>query len=252
LRRIALTVGAVVLVAACGEARPPASDPTGIAWELTSGTVDGVPITLVEGYPITLSLIDEAVVGTSACNGYAGTYVISGDSLEFSGMGGTEMACSPAQVMESESEYLAALMMVESFTIGEDLTLTGEGVELVYHRIPPVPTADLTGTVWVLDGLVDGDVVSSVMGDRATLELFTDGSIIGSTGCRGLTGRYVVTGAEVQLPELAAEGECPGDLQAQDSHVVDVLGDGFRAEVDGRTLTLAAAGDQGLIYRAEG
>ena len=35
------------------------------------------------------------------------------------------------------------------------------------------------------------------------------------------------------MPELAAEGDCPPDLQAQDSHVISVLGDGFRASVDG-------------------
>jgi hypothetical protein len=34
--------------------------------------------------------------------------------------------------------------------------------------------------------------------------------------------------------------------------VVTVLGDGFRAVVDDRTLTLTSLGEQGLVYRDEG
>ena len=133
----------------------------------------------------------------------------------------------------------------------ENLTLSGEGVELVFAALPPVPTADLTGTVWVLESLVDEDSVSSVGGDRATLELFSDNSMLGSTGCRDLHGRYEMTGAEVTMPELAAEGECPPDLQAQDSHVISVLGDGFRASVEGQVLNLTSSGGLGLVYRAQ-
>jgi hypothetical protein len=51
---------------------------------------------------------------------------------------------------------------------------------------------------------------------------------------------------------MSAEGECPEDLAQQDSHVVTVLGDGFRAVVDDRTLTLTSLGEQGLVYRDEG
>jgi heat shock protein HslJ len=154
--------------------------------------------------------------------------------------------------MTSEQMYLEAFNRVQAFSMGEDtLTLTGEGVELVFVALAPVPTADLTGTVWVLDSLVQGDSVSSVMGERATLELFTDGSMLGSTGCRTLNGRYTVTGAEVVLNELSAEGECTAELEVQDNLVVTVLGDGFRAAIEGDTLTLSSVGNEGLIYKAD-
>jgi hypothetical protein len=52
------------------------------------------------------------------------------------------------------------------------------------------------------------------------------------------------------MPEMAAEGECTADLSEQDSRVVTVLGDGFRVAVEDQTLTLTAAGEQGLVYRA--
>jgi heat shock protein HslJ len=132
------------------------------------------------------------------------------------------------------------------------LTLAGDGIELSFSLLPPAPIADLTNTVWVLQSLIEGDSVSGVAGERATLELFTDGSMLGSTGCRSLNGRYLVSGAEILINELAAQGDCPQELQAQDGVVVNVLGDGFRAMVEGNTLTLSKAGSQGLVYRAEG
>ena len=154
--------------------------------------------------------------------------------------------------MQSEQQYLEALPRVESWSSTEgNLTLTGDGVEMLFEALPPVPTTELTGTVWVLESLVAGDSVSSVGGERATLELFSDSSLLGSTGCRDLHGRYQVAGAEVRMPEMAAEGECPPDLQSQDAQVITVLGDGFRVSVEGQVLTLTSSDGLGLVYRAE-
>lgn len=109
---------------------------------------------------------------------------------------------------------------------------------------------NLTGTVWVLEGLVRGGSVSDVGGDRATLELFSDGSLLGSTGCRALNGRYTISGAEITMTELSAHGECPVELRAQDAAVVRVLDAGFRVEVDDGALTVVSTVNEGLSYRA--
>ncbi len=248
-----------ILIAACADPAQPGGDapqtgenPAGTPWELKSGTVDGDDLTPADDHPITLTITGDAASGTAACNGYFGTVSISGTEISFSGLGATEMACSPEQVMVAEQRYLGALPRVRAFSITTGLlTLTGDGVELVFGAIPPVPTSELTGTVWVLESLIDADSVSSVDGDRATLELYTDGSMLGSTGCRDLHGIYVVSGAEVTMPEMAAEGDCPADLFEQDSQVVSVLGDGFRARVEGDLLTVTSAGGLGLVYRAD-
>jgi heat shock protein HslJ len=206
----------------------------------------------VAGHPITLSFTEDSVGGTAACNGYGGSYTISGNEITFSEISGTEMACSPEDIMTSERMYLQAFSRVQAFSMDDDtLTMSGQGVELVFVALPPVPTAELTGTVWVLNSLVQGESVSSVMGERATLELFTDGSMLGSTGCRSLNGRYTVTGAEVILNELSAEGDCPPELADQDDIVVTVLGDGFRTAIESDTLTLSSVGNEGLIYKSE-
>jgi heat shock protein HslJ len=239
------------VLTACADPDGQSDDPTAIAWELVSGNVDGSGIPVVDGHPITLSFTDETAEGTAACNGYGGSYAIGAD-MSISNLGWTEMACIPETVMESEAMYLEALPRVSEFSMTEDeLTLSGEGVELIYKALPPVPASELTGTVWVLDTLVQGDSVTSPAGERATLELFTDGSMLGSTGCRTLDGNYTVSGAELVMTEMSAHGECPAELEEQDNHVVTVLGDGFRVVIEGEALSLTGAGEQGLTYRSE-
>jgi heat shock protein HslJ len=45
-------------------------------------------------------------------------------------------------------------------------------------------------------------------------------------------------------------GVCPPAAVEQERVVLQVLGDGFRAEVDGDRLTLTSRGGDGLVYRA--
>lgn len=265
-RVFVLVVAPALALAACSPALDTTSDPTpatpsttaGLApadssgsWELTEGTVDAEAIPLVDGFPITLLVTADGVGGRASCNSYFGSYDIDGSKIGFSELGQTEMACSPTETMDAERLYLGALTRAESFAIdGDTLRIEGQGVLLRYELLPPVPESELLGTVWMLDSLVSSDAVSSVSGEPATLELFTDGSMIGSTGCRSLTGSYVIAGAEVVMTEMSANGECPDDLAAQDNHVVSVLGDGFRVGIEGGTLTLHSMGEEGLIYKA--
>ena len=223
------------------------------AWQLQSGTYDGDPVPILDSHPITLTIDGHDISGTAACNGYGGEISLDGGLFTIVGVSITEMACSPQQAMASESLYTTALFNVESAGVkGNNLVLTGpRGTELVFSQLEPVPTADLLRTVWVLDGLISGDAVTSVSGERATLELFSDGSFIGSTGCRTITGDYIVSGAEVAFTSWGAHGECPAELADQDSRVISALEGGFRVDIDGDRMTTWVAGDEGLTFRAE-
>jgi heat shock protein HslJ len=253
----AAMAGLILLVvsAACsagGSPSPRAPDPNGLlgSWVLVEGTGPEGDVTIVDGYRITLEIQGSEIGGTSACNHYFGRMSVVGDALRIDELGGTEMACQP-DVMASESAYWAALGAVTGWTRdGDSLTLTGPDASLTYEQLEPVPDAAMVDTVWVLDTLVSGDAASSTSG-RATLELGSDGTIVGSTGCRDFTGRYQISGDEVMVTELTMEGECTAELAAQDSHVVTVLGDGFTVQVEGSRLTLGSAGNQGLGYTAE-
>lgn len=250
MRRIALFAAIGLLSAAC--LGSDFADSVEGSWQMTTGTVDGEAIPLIESHPITMTFEDGQVNGTASCNGYGGSYELSGSSITFGNLAMTEMACLPEETMEAEAVFAEALTRVDSISLDGTLMLSGDGVEMSFEALEPVPEAELTNTVWVLDGLISGDAVSSVSGERATLELFSDGSVLGGSGCRLLRGQYTITGAEVSFTEFSAEGECEPSLAAQDSHVVTVLGDGFRVETDGQRLTLWSMGDEGLSYHAEG
>ncbi|HSJ70849.1 MAG TPA: META domain-containing protein [Acidimicrobiia bacterium] len=224
----------------------PADALDGTAWILVSGS----PI--VDGYPITFSVEGEGFGGTAACNVYGGTIVRSDDSIALTEIFQTLMACMDNGVMEAESAFIAALGTVTDWSIVDgQLHLKGSGEPLVFDAVPEVPTEALVDTTWILDTVIQGDAASTPLGDEVTLVLAADGTVTGSTGCRTFSGTWVERNAQVVFTELTMEGDCSADLAGQDSLVVNVLGDGFTAEIDGPTLTITSMGNEGLIYIAE-
>jgi heat shock protein HslJ len=248
---------AVIVVAACGasgsgtspaSSDPPAAlDPQG-PWQLVEGQSGGQPLALIEDARITFIVEGSNVGGRSACNQYFGELTVVDGVVRIDGLGGTDMGCL-GEVMDLEQAYLKALGSVTAARMdGENLVLVGPDTELRFERLEPPPTAALVGTRWVLDALVQGDAVASTIGDPAILALAADGTLAGSTGCRTFTGRYVVSGDEIDFVEFALDGECAGGPADQDAHVVEVLEGGFRASVDGQQLTLSDDGGLGLVY----
>jgi heat shock protein HslJ len=133
-RTLALAILVALALVACADSDGNGgSDPTEHSWRLQSGTLDGEAIPILDDHAITLSFDEESVGGTSACNSYFGGYAISGSEIAISDLGQTMMACSPEEVMDSETAYLEALAGVDSFAATDSqLTLTGDGVELVF------------------------------------------------------------------------------------------------------------------------
>jgi heat shock protein HslJ len=247
-----------LILAACGSAGGPTPSPSGNpfepqgSWELTSGRVDGVEIPIVEEHPITLTIEGAEIGGTAACNSYGGRLTVTDGRLEIRDLGMTAMACEEP-MMAAESAYTAALAAVESIG-GEhgELVLSGPNVELRFSALPPPPTAEVVDTTWVLETVFVGDVASSPVGEAATLELRSDGTFSGSTGCRSFSGEWLEQGEQIIAPSFGMDGtECPPEMRQQDDHVVSVIGDGFRASVVADLLTLTDPGGVGLVYRAE-
>ncbi len=230
--------------------RPGSPLPITGTWELPAGSIDGRTVPMVDSYPITLVISEDSVSGTSACNGYGAILSPLGGSFRVAGIGGTDMACAE-EVMASETAYLAALGRVTTATLESDeLFLEGDGVELRFRPLASPPIGELTDTTWNLETLTTGLTATGAQGD-VTLRLDSNGTLTGSTGCRTLRGRYVVVGGEILATRLAADGDCSAALADQDGHIVSVLGDGFRAAVEGDRFLLTSTGEQGLIYRLE-
>ncbi|MCI0543477.1 MAG: META domain-containing protein [Actinobacteria bacterium] len=214
-------------------------------WQLLSGSQPDGEIRLVDTHPVTLEVTADGVGGRAGCNWYGWD---GGDESS-----STEMLCHPPDVMTLEESFLGALPRIDASRVEDDrLILTGPGVELVFERLDPVDLEAVLGVVWVMEAHYQGEVVTPNEGDPATLELSADGSFTGSTGCRTLTGRYVVSGAEIVFAEMAAHGECPASLQDQDGRVISGLEGGFRVVVEDGTLTTWTWGDEGLVYEASG
>ena len=256
LARVTITVVLTVVVGACaaGASDPGGAEPVDVTgdWQMSSGTIDGVALAVVEDAPVTLSVAGTQISGRSACNHYGGEIVFQEGRPRFVLTSTTQMACAEP-VMAVEAAFSAVLpRVVGAARDGDRLTLTGPGVELLFDRLAPVPLAQLVGTDWLLDSIVAGDVVSSVEGDPATLRIGADGTLKGSTGCRTFSGRWVEANGGITPTDLGMDqAECPPDLAGQDGHVVGVL-EGFRVAIDGQTLTLTGGGGDGLIYRAPG
>lgn len=251
-----------LLLGACGQpsepasggADPPAGRDIDGGWRLLDGRGPEGPIPKGEDIEITMDIDGTTVGGRSACNQYFAEVRRDEDTFEVDGVGGTEMACA-TRVMEAEERYLDAFQRVTSQRMeGEVLVLSGPQVELLYREIPPVPNAELVGAQWELNGLVYGRgpeaIVSSA--EPATLTLSSGGRLTGTTGCRKLEGRWEDRSGVIAVPVLSASGRCPADLKEQDGHVVQVIGDEFTVEIDGRSLTVSdVLSTNGLMYVAD-
>lgn len=255
--RALVTLSTAIMLTACelpggGTTPTIASDVVlaGGTWVLDEGTVDDRSIDVPDGSRITLTPgQDDQVGGSSGCNGYGATVDIDGERVDFNITGGTDMGCA-SEVMAAEKDYLEALPQVTHASSQDGtLHLSGPDVALTFELSEPVAIEDISGVEWRLESLVVGGERTPAQGEPASLVLAEDGTVSGSTGCRQLQGRYDTFGDQVNFPEFGAEGECPPELQDQDSHIVTVLGDGFRADLHGEDLRLTSDGNLGLVYR---
>jgi len=241
-----------ILAGGCSAgADPPSVDPSG-AWELVAGRIGAGVVPVVADYPITIIVDASRISGTAGCNGYGADLAARGGSIAVGELTLTAVLCDIPGVMEAESAYVGALQRISALGMdGEVLVLSGPDTELRFERLPDAPAAVIANTAWVLESLFTGDVAGPPLGEPATLRLDEDGTFVGSTGCRSFTGTWVADGDQISATSMAMDdADCPAGLTAQDSHIVEVIGDGFVPSIDGGLLTLTDPGSIGLVYRA--
>lgn len=246
----------IPLLVACAMATPSATAPpepfdaTG-DWVLESGVVNGADMPILADFPITLSVDGAQVGGTAACNGYGGRLELVNGYLHVGELSQETALCGDpnGEVMRSESAFMQALGRISAGHGEADrMTLSGPTAELHFRRLPPLPIADIVGRDWLLEAVIDGDVVSPAIGEPATLRLEAGGTFRGSTGCRTFTGTWLEAAGQLVATQSEAAGECPGGLGGQDGAVVGSL-DGSLPTIEGDRLTLTMKGGKGLVYR---
>lgn len=126
---MAMLCGAGALIAAACASTAPQNELAGTRWRVV--TLVGQTVTT---HAPTLEFAGDSIAGSGGCNRYFGSYSIAGDTIGFTGMGATRMACE-IPIMQRESAYLEALAATRTFRrLGDTLVLMGARGETVMLR----------------------------------------------------------------------------------------------------------------------
>ncbi|WP_291195870.1 META domain-containing protein [Hyphomonas sp.] len=190
---------------------------------------------------------DGRVSGYGGCNQFNGGYTLDGETVTFTPIMMTMMACAAANRNQMENALGAALQGDATFVVDGDgmLTLTGaNGTEITAMRAPALK---LAGTAWRVEGIGGVAVVS---GSEPEITFTDDGKINGTTGCNRFFGGYAQDSGAVTFTGTGmTKMACLGDgLMAQESAFAGILSGAATASVDGLgRLTIMGADGVGFV-----
>lgn len=175
-------------------------------WQLAAMHVDGEPVELAADTAITLEFTsDKDVAGRGGCNQYGGMYQADDQSIDFSQILSTLMACADSGVMDQEQQYFKMLDLVTGYEIADgQLTLSAADGEQQMIFVPAGAYA-LRLTRWQLtSATVGGEDVVLVTDTPITLEFFTPENVGGSAGCNNFGAIYAIEGDTLTIGQLAS------------------------------------------------
>jgi heat shock protein HslJ len=220
-----------------------------------SVTEHGRPRPLVDGTRIRLAFTESGHVTASAgCNLFSGPVRVERARLVVGDLSSTDMACSSE--LGAQDEWLAGLLAGDpAYALhGQRLTLTvGATVIGLVDREVAEPDVPLESATWRLEGIVDGDAVSSVPAGTGATLTFGDGQVLVRVEGCNQGGGDVVIGATtlavgpLRMTRMACQ-QSPAEVEAA---VTEVLVGQIAYAVDADVLTLTHPGGRGLVLRAE-
>jgi heat shock protein HslJ len=257
--KLILAAVTLLVLTACGTEAGPAGpgDPSPSAgsapvgeYVVTAAAVGGAPRPFADGSEVRFTFRDGKLGITGGCNHLFGDYSVKGDRLTAGPIGGTEMGCGK-ELMDQDS-WLAKFFS-GPVTIGHDpLTLTaGDTLLTLTPRSEVHPDKPLLGTRWTLDGLIEGDSVSSIPAGPAVV-LTLDKTAASVTGlCNGFGAGVTTAGDEITWePGMRTLMACADDARMQlDNDVTAILTGTTSYSIDEDRLTLEN-GDHGLVFVA--
>ncbi len=183
------------------------------------------------------------VSGSTGCNGFAGTYTISGSQLTIKLGPMTQRACTSAAVMTQETAITQQLPQVTAYRIeGNTLTLSGNGNDLfVYSHVSNA----LPGTSWKVTGVNNGKgaVESTALTEKLTASFDDENTFKGFGGCNQLTGPYKggSSGTVTIGPLTSTKKTCGTAADQLESQYNAALSHVTTYEIQGTTLTMRDA-----------
>ena len=208
---------------------------------------------LVPGAPVRLTFTADGISASAGCNTMSGTGTVTGGMLVLNGsLSQTEMACDPP-IMKQEQWWATVLTSKPQVTVnGDVVTLTNDSsVVAMVDESTRVPDRPVTGTQWRLDGIIDGDVASSVPNGASALVRFADGSVDVS-GCNDYRAAYTASGNTLTIAPLHTVGAvrpCPSTGDEIDRTLQRVLTGTVTYAIDGDQMTLTN-GSSALTFQA--
>ena len=168
----------------------------------------------------------------------------------------TQMACTPAALMDQDTWLSAVLTSRPTIALDDNtLTLTAPGaVVTLEDREVANPDLPLEGTTWNVEGLISGDAVSSVpAGGRVPSMVLEDGSVVLDTGCNRGTGGYELGDGTITFGAIATTRAACTDPAATEAEqiVLATLAGTATYEIEADVLTIRS-GTNGLVLRGAG
>lgn len=233
-----------------------ATDLVGRTFLSEAVTQDGAPRELAEGTRIHLEFADDEELRVSAgCNILLAGYSIREERLEVSGVGGTEMGCTPDLL--AQDDWLSGFLESSPrWTLADArLTLVSGKTEIVLlDREVAEPDRPLERTRWIVDTIVESEVSSSMhAGTEGSAWLRIDGATFrANTGCRGVSGSVTVERGRLRFTEaIQTDPGCARELEDVDAAMTTILRDEVEFSIDADRLTLIHADGLGLGLHAD-
>lgn len=284
---VALTVGVITLLVACGDSGASSSPsagsatdstssatPTTIAsesstfglpdrstWILQSGELDGAPLEPLDDHPIRLIHLDGEVAGQSSCNDYGGKVAPNPQpgAPVITDVVSTLAACVPEgydeldnPVMELEEAFLTSLRSATSLHVDDgQLKLVGPSSGLVLVRAT-VADAGSTASSWPDESLEHTWWLEGGTIDGAPIEVPKGVRVVLVVGRSQLSGQVACKGYAA-FPVVDGDAFRMGDLEIggdrceEHAETQTAYLDAFR-----RTTSIHRTDDQRLVLAGDG
>lgn len=227
---------------------------TGIRWAVDSLTVDGTMKQAPdEAY---LKISDKGEVdGNYGCNTFGSTAAIEGDRVDFETTMSTEMACTDMNMDFEES--LAATLDAGALTAetGDGtLTLTSDKGTVI--KLTEERPADLYGTKWQVNALLDNDVASSLpegTDNKAWLTFDKKaGTVRGTLGCNEVSAEATVSEDRITLGNpRTTRRMCSDSLMTVERGLLEFFRGTVTYRIDHRSITLTSENNAGFTAVAD-
>ena len=180
----------------------------------------------------------------------SGAYTITDGKLEVGAMMTTEMACE--EPLMAQDQWISAFVNGAAVTLeGDTLTLAKDGVTITAtDKEVAKPDLPVEGTVWMVEGLVSNQAVSSMPSGVEASLVFADGKVAVDAGCNKGSGAAEIGDTTITFGPIATTKMfCEGAAGEVEQQVLGVLSGEVAYTVDADALQLRGAGG-GLDLRA--